>query len=390
MIRRYLRIFVFILAILVLLATCVAVNRQMTLARNLPLPVREEILIAPDVTVTRVSTDYHQAVISSYGVSSPRYELLLSAQVNGQVQFVADNFEPGKRLRQGEILLQLEDSAYRSAVATAQKNLSDARLALLEEERMGVQAAIEWEVSEMSGYPESELVLRSPQLDVAHAAVVEAEAALESARSNLSRTRIVAPFDALVIDRRVSPGSYVQSGNEIALLYSTDRSEINLGLTEQEWQFVPDITLPGNDSRSVKLSDMSNKSSWSGRLLRVTQHLDETTRQRSLILAVDNPLDLDPPLFPGTFVQATITNPSSDLLWRLPGSAYSQKGEIWYVTPRNTLDFFTTTPVFRDHDSVFLLPPEELATEVQRVVIHPLSSYLRGMKVNPVEEQNHE
>lgn len=390
MIRQYLQTFVFILAILILLATFVTVKHQITLARNLPIPVKEEIVTAPDVAVTKVSTDYHHAVISSYGVSSPRYELLLSAQVNGQVQSVTENFEPGKRLRQGELLLQLEDSDYRSAVATAQKNLRSARLALLEEERMGEQAAIEWEVAEMSGNPESELVLRSPQLDVARAAVAEAEAVLESARSNLSRTRIVAPFDALVVDRRVSLGSYVQAGSEIALLYSTDRSEINLALTEQEWQFLPDITVLDNGSRSVELSDISKDHSWSGRLLRVTQHLDDTTRQRSLILAVDHPLDLDPPLFPGTFVQATITNPSPDLLWKLPGSAYSQKGEVWYVTPRNTLDFFTTTPVFRDHNSVYLSPPEALATKAQQIVIHPLTSYLRGVKVNPVEEQRHE
>ena len=102
-----------------------------------------------------------------------------------------------------------------------------------------------------------------------------------------------------------------------------------------------------NDGKwPVELTSVENGQNWSGRILRLEQHLDDTTRQRALIIAVDRPLDLDTPLLPGTFVKALIKGRSVDNLWKLPSAALSQRGEIWYVKADKTLDKFSTDPVF--------------------------------------------
>ncbi|MFO7860953.1 MAG: hypothetical protein R6U41_07000 [Desulfosalsimonas sp.] len=103
--------------------------------------------------------------------------LTLASKVSGQVQSLAEDFEPGKRFKKGEILARLEDSDYRAAVAAADHDLSDARLSLLEEDRKALQAKAEWEASGVSGKPASELVLHKPQVAAAEAAVANARAA---------------------------------------------------------------------------------------------------------------------------------------------------------------------------------------------------------------------
>lgn len=351
---------------------------------------KDKKTLTPKVEVVSVLPEQYKAKITSYGEATPHYELRLSAQVSGQIQQLNGNFESGKRVKKGDTLVQLEKSEYLAAVASAENTVASAKLALLEEERKVAQAAIEWEASGMEGKPESALVLREPQLKAAKAAVKQADAVLRNARKDLRRTNVVAPFNTLIVERQVSPGTYVQAGTEIALLYSTEYMEVKVDLSEKDWRNLPNLHSNENQHLLVKLFSVEDKKNWTGRVLRVEQHIDGSTRQRSLIIAVDRPLDQTPALYPGTFLNVLIDGRTVDKLWRLPSSALSQRGEIWYVTQENTLANFSADPVFSDSSSIYIDAPEQLGVETQRVLFHPLSSYLKGMKVNVTErEPNH-
>lgn len=390
MIRRYSQWFILITAIVILLAAVFFIRQGILAQANRPAPVKTVTEHHPDVSVVTVQAESFDAKVSAFGAASPHFSLTLTAQVAGQVNTLAEAFEPGKRLKNGDFIAQLEDSNYQAALAATRQDLEDARLALLEEQHKGLQAKVEWESSGVSGEPDSELVLRKPQLAAAEAALANAKTALASARKDLEQTRITAPFDALVVERLIAPGSYLQAGTEIATLYSTDRLEIAFSLSAEEWAKLPETNGLDNGQWPVKLTNVENEQSWPGRILRVEKHLDETTRQRDLIVAVDNPLDLNPPLLPGTFVKAQISGRSLANLWKLPNSALSQKGEIWHVTADNALDFFTADPAFSDAANIYITASDALATDAQQVLVHPLSSYIKGMTVNPVEEADNE
>lgn len=337
---------------------------------------------APAVSVLSVQPLTYQAQISAFGSARPQYQLSLKAQVNGQVISIADQFNSGLRINRNTALLRIDDSDYRAALANAKAEVADARLKLLEAEREAIQAKTEWQAAGLEGEPDSDLVLHRPQLLAARATLEKAQASLSSARRDQKNTHIVAPFDALIVERLVSPGSYVQTGSEIATLFSSQQMEISLPLPDADWNNIPDSKAFTNGDYSVQLTSVENKKNWQARILRVEQHLDETTRQRTLIVAVDHPLDQSPALFPGTFVQAHIQGRKVSGLWRLPDSAISQRGEIWYLNKDNTLARFSTTPLFSDAHFIYVAPPTELLTQTQQVILHPLNSYIQGMTVN--------
>lgn len=384
--RRYSQWFTLFAAILMLIAAVFYIQYRIRVQANRPAPVKVHAAQHPDVSVVSVRADSYAAKVTGFGVAAPHFELTLTAQVAGRVEALAPAFEPGKRIRKGDRLVGLEDTDYRAEVASAQKDLDDARLSLLEEQRKGEQARTEWAASGLSGEPASELVLRKPQLAAAEAAVANAAAALASARKNLRETSITAPFDALVVERRIAPGSYLQAGTELGILYSIDHIEIAISLSAREWAKLPETSLLGDGRWPVQLADVQSDRVWSGRVLRQAFHLDTSNRQRALILAVDRPLDGDPELLPGTFVKAILTGRTIDLVWKLPSTALSQRGRIWYVTADNTLDCFAATPQFSDGDAIYIRPPSVLTAGQQKVVVHPLNSYLQGMAVNPVAE----
>jgi len=341
--------------------------------------------VRPDVSVVVVRPGAYRAEVSGYGAAEPHYALDLTAQVSGQVTEVSASLEPGERVAHGQLLARLEDSDYRAAVASAEYELASARQTLLEEDRERVQAKAEWDASGLGGRPESALVLRGPQVATAKANVANAEAAVAGARIDLDQTNILAPFDALVVARSVAPGSYVQAGGEIATLYSTDRVEITVALSARDWANLPDMaTLRGADGPMVTLTDVAAGQRWTGRVLRAEGHRSETTRQRNLVIGVQTPLDRTPALFPGTFLDVHIPGRSVDGLWKLPSTALSQQGEIWIVDADDALRSLPADLVFTNRDAVFVRVPEGLGDDDQRVLVHPLNSYVTGMTVHPV------
>jgi RND family efflux transporter MFP subunit len=343
---------------------------------------------ATDVSVVRVRAQAYQAQVEAFGEAAARYQLELGTQVSGRILSLNEAFESGSRIDRDEVLLQLDQSSYKAALAGAEQALADARLALLEEQRQGLQAEAEWRSSGLSGTPDSPLVLRKPQLASAKAAVTAAQATLASARNDLNQTRLKAPFDALIIERLVAPGDYLQAGTQVATLYSTDRIEIRLAVSARGWLNLPSDDLLTAGDWPVALRDVENGQGWNGRVIRVESHRNETTRQRVLVVAVDQPLDQQPPLLPGTFVKAKIAGGERDQLWKLPITALSQRGEIWYVDSTNKLAKLAVTPAFSDAESIYIPVPSQFQSSTFQVLEHPLNGYLEGMKVNPIEERS--
>ena len=338
----------------------------------------------PDVAIVEVARRDYRATITGHGEAKPRYELDLTAEVSGQVESLADRFETGLEFEKGDALVRLNQTDYQQAVASAKASVADARLALLEEQRQGLQALKEWKRSGLKGQPDSSLVLREPQLQAAEAKLENAKRELEKAKRDLGKTTIKAPFNALIISREVQPGSYIQAGSKVAMLYSTDRIEISIPLSGNQWGNLPPLNSLGNEQWPVELTSTEGNKQWQGYVERVEQHLDSASRQRSLIVVVEQPLQKANPLYAGTFVEAKVQGRDLSKLWQLPASAISQTGEIWLVDDNQSLFSIKAKKQFEDSNYVYVVPPD--GTEYARVVIRPLNSYVQGMYVQPVVE----
>lgn len=345
--------------------------------------------LAPSVVVIEVKAEKYKARVTGYGEALPRYAITYSALVSGRVDKLTANFETGRVVKKGDILAKLENTSYRQALAQAQSALAQAKLELIEEQRTAELAALEWQRSGLSGEPSSPLVLHQPQLLVKIAALKNAEYSLKKAKEDLDKTVIKVPFNALIVDRDIQPGSYLQTGSTIATLYSTDRVEIEIPLSAKQWSNLPKITNKELTQVATKkwpviLYSTDLNKSWQGYVIRIEQHVNPTSRQRSLFIAVDNPFDANIKLFPGTFVQADIDGAVLNNTWKLPASAISQQGDIWFITENNLLNKVAAHKLFEKADSVYVSPIKNLNSA--KIVKRPLSNYVVGMLVVPRAE----
>ena len=337
------------------------------------------------VSVVLATLGDYQAEVVGYGEAKSRYELMFSTEVGGRVETISSQFETGQVINQGEVIANIDSTSYQQAVTQAKANVAQAQLDLLEEQRQGEQAKSEWQRSGLSGEPDSPLVLREPQLAQVTAALENAKLELVKAEQDLEKTTLVAPFDSLVVSRDVQPGSYAQTGAQIATLYSVDEVEVSVPLSENQW-----LSLPNSDNTQLKeqpwpvtLSSSDGQYQWQGYVERVEQHLQQDTRQRSLIVKVDNPLEQEKDLYPGTFVQATISGKQLTQLWELPASALSQQGDLWFVDNNSQLSKSNADVEFEKGGLIYIDPTKlnvEIGDSVQ-VVKRPLSSFKAGMVV---------
>jgi RND family efflux transporter MFP subunit len=337
------------------------------------------------VSVSPTRLGDYRPIITGFGEVKPVHEIGLTSEISGRVTQLSNAFRTGQIVFKGKVLAQIDPTNYEQALAQAQSSLEEAKLALLEEERQGKQVLSEWKRSGVKGKPASELVLRKPQLAFAQAKLKSAEANVKKEKRDLDNTLIRAPFNSLIVTRDIQPGSVIQTGTKIATLYSTDKVEIRVPLSDTQWI---QLMSGHNDikNQSVTIASSTGEGKWKGVIDRVEKHLSNDTRQRAVILSVSKPFEQEIGLFPGSFVQAHIEGAIVNNLWELPASSISQKGDIWFVGSNGQLNSAKVKRFFDIEDSTYVYPKDGQGFATNQIITRPLSHFRKGMLVRIKDE----
>ncbi len=166
----------------------------------------------------------------------------LSAQVMGSITSVA--VREGDSVRRGQVLATIDDAQPQAGVERAQ-----AALASAEHEVAAATADYELAASTMKRYQSlyekksvsphefdevsTRLRAASAHRDLALSGVDQAKAALVQARATEGFTRIRAPFDGIVAERRVDPGTLAAPGAPLLTVESRGRYRLEASVDEK-------------------------------------------------------------------------------------------------------------------------------------------------------------
>lgn len=157
----------------------------------------------------------------------------LVARVNGTLQSIA--YTPGGRVKQGQLLFTIEPSLYKDKVEQAEAELQTAQ-AQLEYARNNYSRMKEAVKSDAV----SQIQVLQAESSVAEgvAAVSNAEAALNTARTNLGYCYVRAPFDGTISKSTVDAGSYVGGSLQpvtLATIYKDNQMYAYFNVTDNQW-----------------------------------------------------------------------------------------------------------------------------------------------------------
>jgi len=374
-----------------LLTSVIVVGLLITwlIATSKPAPAAKPIRLPPIpiVDVLHIQPGSHRVWIETQGLVKPKTQIELVSQVNGRVEAINEQFSTGGFFDANQVLVMVEESDYRIAVSQANAKLADAKQLLATEKGRARQAKREWR--DLGNSEANDLFLRKPQLASAKAGLLAADAGLEKAQLDLSRTRISAPFAGRVLSKKVDVGQFVAKGTSIAEVYSSDVAEVRLPLTAQQRQ---NVSVSELQRSSVKLIARygSNEYEWDAVLDRLEGAIDSSSRQyyfvANLPQAFEDSVDSNgvlekPGLAVGQFVTAQIAGNNVDNSFLIPRMALRQQQQIW-VLDNNRLAYMDVIVIQISDDSALVqLADKSQANKHIAVITSTLSLALKGMNI---------
>jgi RND family efflux transporter MFP subunit len=380
--------------ILTIVGLTVVVILGLFLLRRRP-EERVQPAIAPLVRTTIARSEPHRFTVSAHGSVTPRTESDLIPEVSGEVVWISPSFAAGGFFEEGDPLARIDAADYRVDLEAARAMVARTTSEFARAEK---ELKRQRQLAGRSVASEARIDDAVNAFKVAEASLREAQARLERAERDLTRTEIKAPYQGRVRSEQVDVGQFVNRGTPIATLYSVDYAEVRLPLPDRELAYldVPLVPRPSgeealpdeNGPRVVLEAEFAGaRHRWEGHLVRTEAELDPRSRMIRVVVRVPDPYGLveprSAPLAVGLFVDATIEGEEVEKAFVLPRDALRPGGRV-YVVDENGRIRFRDVEVLRVERSQVIVGGG--LRDGERVCTSPLEAAVDGMAVRLLEE----
>ena len=255
--------------------------------------------------------------IDSVGTLVANESVIVRPEIVGRI--TAISFEEGQPIKAGAKLFQIDDRLARAELKQAAANL---RLAQLEYERFRKLAGTGAATKRAA--------------DQAQANLGVAQANADLAKTRLAYTEITAPFDGVVGLRKVSPGDYVQVGQELANFVSYDPMKVNFSIPETEAG-----KLEAGQQIAITVEALPGET-FLGTVYALDPQLDVAGRSVSLRATIPNPENR---LKPGFFAHVALRVEQKSAALMIPEHAIIPQGNQTFIYRIDAEDMVALVPI---------------------------------------------
>lgn len=309
----------------------------------------------------------------------------LVGRVNGTLQ--AKNFAPGSRVRQGQVLFVIEPTLYENAVKQSEAALktAQANLEYANNSYQRMKEAIKSDAVSRIQYLQAESNVASCE-----AAVSNAEAALKTARTNLSYCYVKAPCDGVIDVSAYSVGAYIGGALQpvkLATVYKDNRMYSYFNIADNQY-LTYELTQEAKnkipaETHFVTLSlGTDGSQTWKAKLDYLSPNVTLTTGTLRLRAELDNPDGL---LRPGLFVSVTLPygEAQNAVLVNDASIGTDQLGKYLYVVNDSDMVNYRHIEIGQLADNNMRVVKSGLSPS-ERYVTKALLKVRQGMKIKPV------
>ena len=261
----------------------------------------------PPVTISAVTAKNSTWTpsISAVGTLAAINGVSVSTEQSGNITDI--NFESGQMVKQGDLLIQIDDSVDQAQLQSAQATLALAKLSYQRYQKLYTEQA----VSEQNR-------------DQIFTNMQTAQASVNQIQATIAQKHITAPFTGKIGIRKVNLGQYVSPGTQLVSLQQMDPLFVNFSIPEQ---YLGSISL----GQAIELEVAGYpKQSFVGKITAINSTVDTQTHNIQLQGTIPNK---DNKLYPGLFANIKVMQPTQENVISVPQTAitYSLFGNSVYV-----------------------------------------------------------
>ncbi len=376
-----------------------------------------------------------------YGTAEPGQVWKAVAEVQGRVIEIHSELTPGSLVQKGQELLSVDPTEYELIVAQLKADIESVQVQMAElnvneqnyRESLKIeQSALvlaERELERLRKLSRSDTIteadrdaterdllaqrqkvqaqqntlnLLPTQQKTLNAELAVKQSKLTQAEWDLSKTKIVAPFNCSLADVDIEIGQFLSKGQTLFEAYSTAVTEIEAQVVmDQARKLVSpdlaDFSPFAMDMESIRkllnieatvfLQSGDFRTQWQARFVGLREQIEPTTRSVSMVVAVDDPYQKAipgkrPALVKGMFCEVELrSSPRKDKLVIPRVARYGDA--VYVVNAENRLQRREVTVEFAQ--AIFLCLKSGLKAGDRLVVSDPTPA-IEGMLVNPVED----
>ena len=390
---------------------------------------REQVEKIYNVEVFDARVSNLQEIISAYGTARSDREVVISAQVSGEIVEIHPQLKIGQKVKAaevglggkgqsirspGELLARIDPETYQRRVTQAEKLLAEdeAELTRMDQEEKNNQLVLNKMKADFEVYTrefnhilalrkkgvnaESDVTRARLQLQQYETSLIKSENEqklfpvrrlqtvrrkethqidLQLATLDLERTEARPPFNGTLSEVHVEQGQYVRVGDPLATLTDIKRVEIPIPVSLDDYAKIEAFISQGKFPRALLAENETVTANWEGQVVRVSPVADEESRTVNIFVVVDNTKQKTP-LLPGTFVHARIDGPVLDNVIAVPRDAITN-GRL-FVAKEGLVEERTIT-IKRTLQSLALI--DTGITSEEEVILTNLDIIHNGAKV---------
>jgi membrane fusion protein (multidrug efflux system) len=257
------------------------------------------------VTTAVVRSESWEALITSVGSLEAVQGVMLTAELPGKVVRIA--FEPGTKVKAGDLLLQQDTSSEEAQLRSAEATVALTKLDLERSSKLLTKKAV-----------------AQAKYDTDNAQYKQAMAQIDGIRASIRKKTIRAPFAGNLGIRLVNLGQNLNEGEPIVSLQTIDPIFVNFSLPQQQLAQVK----PGLKVRVT--TDALPGQVIEGEITAISPEVDVATRNIRVQATVANSQER---LRPGMFVNVSVVLPSREEVLAIPTTAvlYAPYGDMVFV-----------------------------------------------------------
>ena len=312
---------------------------------------------AKSENIITVKNEIQSETIETSGRMYAFNKVDIFAEVPGVLLPNSVKFKAGTRYKKDEPLININSDVFKNTVLAQKSTLLNTVTLMLSDFKIDFpDSYLKWE-QYVNNFdltlplkPLPEISNKKEKNYVSSHNVYNLFYSIKSMEATLAKYTISAPFDGIVIQSNITPGTLVRNGQKLGEFIDPTLFEMAVPVKVKDINKI-------NTGMKAKLKALNSQEKFSGKIVRINKSIDKQTQTINVYIQTDNKGILD-----GQFMEVTIKVKSKEKLAKLPLSAIGRDGKV--VVKNNGKEEYIKVNVEEKSSTYYLVSGLKDGTEI--------------------------